>query len=52
MYFCNRFLQAVFDGVLDLKHNIFHLSGYVSAQNSRYCSSINMRQTLEVPLYN
>jgi hypothetical protein len=53
-YFCNWFFQAVHDGVLDPKLTFFtdeawfHLSGYISAQNNRYCSSINPRQTFEV----
>jgi hypothetical protein len=56
-HFCNRFLQAVHDGVLAPKLTLFtdeawfHLSGYISAQNNRYWSSINPRQTFEVPLY-
>jgi hypothetical protein len=29
----------------------FHLSGYINAQNNRYWSSINPRQTFEVPLH-
>jgi hypothetical protein len=50
-------LQAVHDGVLDPKFKFFtnetwfHLSGCISAQNNRYWSSINPRQTFEVPLY-
>jgi hypothetical protein len=58
MYFCSLFLQAVHDGVLDPKVTFFtdeacfHLSGYINAQNNRYWSSINLRQTFEVPLHN
>jgi hypothetical protein len=57
MHFCNWFLQAVHDRVLDPKLNIFHceawfhLSGYINAQNNRYWSSINPRQVFEVPLH-
>jgi hypothetical protein len=53
-HFCNWFLQAVHDGVLDPKLTFFtdeawfHLSGYINAQNNRYWSSINPRQTFEV----
>jgi hypothetical protein len=42
MHFCNWFLQAVHDGVLDPKLTSFtdeawfHLSGYINAQSSRY----------------
>jgi hypothetical protein len=55
-HFCNWFLQAVHDGVLDPKLTFFtdeawfHLNGYINAQNNRYWSSINPRQTFEVPL--
>jgi hypothetical protein len=55
--FCNWFLQTVHDGVLDPKLTFFtveawfHLSGYINAQNNRYWSSINPRQTFEVPLH-
>jgi hypothetical protein len=58
MHFCKWFLQAVHDSVLDPKRTFFtdeawfHLSGYISAQNNRYWSSINPRQTFEVPLHN
>jgi hypothetical protein len=58
MHFCNWFLWAVPDGVLDPKVTLvtdeawFHLIGYVSAQNSRYWSSTNSRQTSKVPLHN
>jgi hypothetical protein len=57
MHFCNWFLQAVHDGVLDPKLTFFtdeawfHLSGYINAQNNRYWSSINLKQTFEVPLH-
>jgi hypothetical protein len=57
MHFCNLFLQAVHDGVLDPKLTFFtdkpwfHLSGYINAQNNRYWSSINPRQTFEVSLH-
>jgi hypothetical protein len=50
-------LRAVYDGVLDPKLTFFtdeawfHLSGYINAQNNRYWSSINPRQTFEVPLH-
>jgi hypothetical protein len=56
-HFCNWFLQAVHDGVLDPKLTFFtdeawfHLSGYINAQNIRYWSNINPRQTFEVPLH-
>jgi hypothetical protein len=55
-HFCNWLLQAVHDGVLYPKLTFFtdeawfHLSGYISAQNNRYWSSINLKQTFEVPL--
>jgi hypothetical protein len=29
----------------------FHLSGYINAQNNRYWSSINPRQTFEMPIH-
>jgi hypothetical protein len=51
--FCDWFLQAVHDGVLDPKLTFFtdqawfHLSGYINAQNNRYWSSINPRQTFD-----
>jgi hypothetical protein len=57
MHFCNWFLQAVHDGILDPKLTFFtdeawfHLSWYINAQNNRYWSSINPRQTFEVPLH-
>jgi hypothetical protein len=50
-------LQAVHDGILDPKLTFFtdeawfHLSGYINVQNNRYWSSINPRQTFEVPLH-
>jgi hypothetical protein len=56
-HFCNWFLQAVYDGVLDPELTFFtdeawfHLSGYINAQNNRYWSSINPKQTSEVPLH-
>jgi hypothetical protein len=56
-HFCNWFLQAVHKGVLDPKLTFFtdeawfHLSGYINAQNNRYWSSINPKQTFEVPLH-
>jgi hypothetical protein len=56
-HICNWFLQAVHDGVLDPKLTFFtdeawfHQSGYNDAQNNRYRSSINPRQTFEVPLH-
>jgi hypothetical protein len=37
MHFCNWFLEVVKDGVLDLTEEaLFHLSGYINAQNSTY----------------
>jgi hypothetical protein len=54
MHFCNWFLQAVHDGVLDPKLTFFtheawfHLNGYINAQNNMYWSSINPKQTFEV----
>jgi hypothetical protein len=57
MHFCNWFLQAVHDGVLDPKLTFFtdeawfHLSGYINAQNNGYWSSIKPKQTFEVPLH-
>jgi hypothetical protein len=57
MHFCNWFLQAVHDGVLDSKLTFstdeawFHLREYINAQNNRYWSSINPKQTFEVPLH-
>jgi hypothetical protein len=56
-HFCNWFLQAVHDCVLDPKLTffiddaLFHLSGYINAQNNGYWSSINPRQMFEVPLH-
>jgi hypothetical protein len=56
-HFCNWFLQAVHDSVLDPKFTFFtveawfHLSGYINAQNNRYWSSINPRQTFKVALH-
>jgi hypothetical protein len=56
--FVNRFLQAVYEGVLDKKlkpftnEACFHLSGHISAENNRYWSSINLRQNSDVPLHN
>jgi hypothetical protein len=56
-HFCNLFLQAVHDGVLDPKLTFFtdeawfHPNGYINAQNNRYWSSINPKQTFEVPLH-
>jgi hypothetical protein len=50
-------LQAVHNGVLDPKLSFFtveawfHLSGYINAQNNRYWSSINSKQTFEVSLH-
>jgi hypothetical protein len=56
--FVNRFLQAVYEGVLDKKltsftnEACFHLSGRISAENNRYWSSINLRQNSDMPLHN
>jgi hypothetical protein len=56
-HFCNWFLQAVHDAVLDPKLRFFtdeawfHLSVYINDQNNRYWSSIHPRQTFEVPLH-
>jgi hypothetical protein len=56
-HFCNWFLQAVHDGVLDSEFTFFtdeawfHLSGYINAQSNRYWSSSNPKQTFEVPLH-
>jgi hypothetical protein len=56
-HFCNCFLQEVHGGVLDPKLTFFtdeawfHLSGYINAQNNRYWSSINPKQTFEVPFH-
>jgi hypothetical protein len=50
-------MQAVHDHVPDLKLTFctdetwLYMSGYISAQNNRYWSSINLRQTFKVPLY-
>jgi hypothetical protein len=47
VYFCNWFLLAVHDGFLDPKLMFFTseawflLTGYISAENNRYWSSIN-----------
>jgi hypothetical protein len=55
-HFCNWFLQAVHNSVLEPKLTFytdeawFHLSGYINAQNNRYWSSINLKQTFEMPL--
>lgn len=57
MNFCNWFLWVVYDDVLDPELTLFtddiwfHLSGYINAQNNRFWSSINSRQTFEVPLH-
>lgn len=57
MHFCNCFLQAVYNNVLDPKlppfidEAWFHLSGYMSGQNKRCCSSISLRNPSEVPLH-
>jgi hypothetical protein len=56
-HFCDWFLQAVHDSVLDPKLTFFtdevwfHLSRYINAQNNKYWSSINPRQSFEVLLY-
>jgi hypothetical protein len=58
MHFCNWFLRAVHDSVLDLKLTFFtdeawfHLSGHVSVQNNKYWSSIYLKQASKVPLHN
>jgi hypothetical protein len=50
-HFCNWFLHAVHNSVLDAKLTFFtdevwfHLSGYISAENNRYWNSINLKQT-------
>jgi hypothetical protein len=55
-YFCNWFLQAVHDSVVDSRFMFFtleawfYMSGCISTQNNRYWSSFNLRQTSEVPL--
>jgi hypothetical protein len=55
-HFCKWSLEAVHDGILDPELTFFtdeawsHLSGYISTQN-RYLSSINLRQTSEVPIH-
>jgi hypothetical protein len=57
MHFCNCFLQAVYDDVLDpelplfIDEAWFHLSGYTSAQDKRYYSSISLRNPSAVPLH-
>jgi hypothetical protein len=52
-HFCNWTLRAVYEDVLDLNtftgDALFHLSGYISAQNYRYWISINQRQSSEDP---
>jgi hypothetical protein len=51
------FVGSIYDGVLDPKFTSFpdetwcYLNWYASAQNNRYWSSINLRQTFEVPLH-
>jgi hypothetical protein len=55
--FVTDLLQAVHDSVLDQKLTFFtdeawfHLNGYINAQNKRYWSSINPKQTFDVPLH-
>jgi hypothetical protein len=55
--FLTGFLRAVHDSVLDPELKFFtdeawfYLSGYIIVQNNRYWSSINPRQTFEVPLH-
>lgn len=55
MYFCNWFLQLVYDRALDTKLKFFtdkawfNLSGYINAQKNRYWTSINQRQTSAAP---
>jgi hypothetical protein len=57
MHYCDQFWGAVHDSFLDSKpifftvEAFFHVSGYVSAQNNRYWSSIDPRETSELPLY-
>jgi hypothetical protein len=55
MYFCSWLLgeHDVLDSELTFVTDEawLFLSGCVSAQNNRYCNSINLRQTLEVPLH-
>jgi hypothetical protein len=54
-YFCNWFLWVVHDDVTEPKLTFFadeawfYLSGNTNAQNNIYWSSINLRQTSEVP---
>lgn len=56
--FCKLFVQAVHDGGLDPKfpfvtdEGCFHLCRYIGAQKSKHWSSINLRETLEVPIHN
>jgi hypothetical protein len=51
-------VQAVHDGGLEPKFPFvtdeacFRLCGYISAQNSKHWSSINLREILEVPIHN
>jgi hypothetical protein len=53
MQFCNWFLWAAHDGVLNPKFQFFideawfDLSGCITTQNNRYWGSINPRQNFE-----
>jgi hypothetical protein len=57
-HFCNWFLRAVHDGVLDPKHKcfsdeaLFCLNVCINTQKNMFSSSINSRQTFELPLHN
>jgi pimeloyl-CoA synthetase len=51
--FCRQYLMGVLDSELTFFSDEawFHLTGYISTQNSGYWSSTNLKQTLELPLH-
>jgi hypothetical protein len=52
MKFVTVFLRAIDDGVTFLTDEVcFHLSKRIDTENNTYWSSINPRQSFEVPLH-